>query len=196
MISEQQSKAELRKNLLFARKRIVKKSSKDNAILNTLITTKEYKESKQILMYMALDDEINIDALIDLSHINGKSIAVPYCINNNGDMEFYYINTINDLIKGSFGVREPDISKCKKVVDFRDSIIIVPGIAFDINGYRLGYGKGYYDRFLQNHTLNSFGLCYNNFVKNELPIDKYDKSVDYIITESRIINVKNGGYDG
>lgn len=193
MKSELQSKAELRKNLLFARKRIVKKSSKDNAILNTLITMKEYKEAKQVLLYMALDDEISVDALIDLARINGKSIAAPYCVDSNGNMEFYYINTFDDLKIGSFGVREPDIEKCKRVTDYKNSIIIVPGIAFDTNGYRLGYGKGYYDRFLQNHSLISIGLCYNSFVKNQLPIDKYDKSVDYIITESRLIDVKNGG---
>lgn len=188
-----QSKAELRKTLLFARKRIVKKASKDIDIASKLIETDEFKNASQILLYMALDDEINIDALVDFARIKGKSVAVPYCVNNNGDMEFYYINTLDDLVVGSFGVREPNIDICKKVTDFDKSIIIVPGIAFDTNGYRLGYGKGYYDRFLQNHTLISFGLCYNSLVLNQLPIDDFDKSVDYIITETRLIDAKNGG---
>lgn len=190
------SKQELRKSLKFARSRIVKKSDKDSAIIKTLIDSSLYKESKQILLYMALDDEVNIDSLVDLARINGKSVAVPFCTNSDGHMEFYYINTLNDLKVGNFGVREPKIDICKKMTDYSNSIIIVPAIAFDTKGYRLGYGKGYYDRFLTKYPLISIGLCYNSLVVDELPTDEYDKSVDYIITDTRFLNIRNGENNG
>lgn len=191
-----QSKQELRKSLKFARSRVVKKADKDNYILNTFVNSSLYRDSKQILMYMALDDEINVDALLDLSRINGKSIAVPYCVDNDGNMDFYYINSLDDLVEGSFGVREPNIKICKKVSDYNDSVILVPAIAFDKRGFRLGYGKGYYDRFLSNYPFISVGLCYNSLIQKELPINEYDQSVDYIITDTSIIDVRKGENDG
>lgn len=193
MISEAQSKANLRKQLMFARKTIVKRADKNSEIFKNLTDMPEYKNAKQILMYMALDNEVNIDSLVDYSIMNGKSVAVPYCINADGSMEFYYINNTENLISGSFGIREPDISVCKKVTDFSDSIVIVPAIAFDTNGYRLGYGKGYYDRFLKNYSFISVGLCYNSLIQKSLPINEYDQKVDYIVTDTRIIRVDNGG---
>ena len=104
-------------------------------------------------------------------------------------MEFYYINAMNDLKSGFFGVREPDINKCEKITDFSDSICIVPAIAYDKSGYRLGYGKGYYDRFLKNNTLISVGVCYNELIEENLPRDEYDIPVNYIITQSGLIVV-------
>lgn len=191
-----QSKAELRKSLKFARSKVVKKADKDSSIIKTFINSPLYKDSKQILMYMALDDEVNIDGLIELSRINGKNIAVPYCTDNDGEMEFYYINTLDDLVVGKFGVREPNIKVCKKMTDYKDSVILVPAIAFDTNGYRLGYGKGYYDRFLAKYPFISVGLCYNSLIVDKLPINEYDKSVDYIITDARFLSVRNGGTNG
>lgn len=191
-----QSKQELRKSLKFARSRVVKKADKDSAIIKSFINSNLYKDSKQILMYMALDDEINLDSLIDLARFNGKSVAVPYCIDDNGEMEFYYINNLNDLSVGKFGVREPKIDICKKMTDYSDSVILVPAISYDVKGYRLGYGKGYYDRFLAKYPFNSVGLCYNSLVVDELPTNEYDKSVDYIITDTRFISVRNGGNNG
>lgn len=193
---ENLSKQELRKKLLFVRKTVLKRADKNSSIFASLINMPQFVEAKQVLMYMALDDEVNVDALLDLIKYNEKSIAVPYCIDKEGNMDFYYINSTDDLVLGSYGIREPDITKCKKVCDFDDSLILVPAIAFDSNGFRLGYGKGYYDRFLQKHSITSVGLCYNSLVLNKLPIDEYDQSVDYIVTENRIISVKNGGQNG
>lgn len=190
---ENQSKAEIRKQLLFTRKHIVKKYEKDRQIVSTLIELDEFKSCKLILAYMALDDEVNIDSMIEYAVLSHKSIAVPFCVDKNGTMDFYYINSLDDLVLGSFGIREPDVQKCKKVTDFSDSILLVPAISFDTNGYRLGYGKGYYDRFMQNYSHKSIGLCYNSLIRNELPINKYDESVDYIITDTKIYSINNGG---
>ena len=102
-------------------------------------------------------------------------------------MEFRIIKSFSDLHKGFYGISEPD-DTCEKVCSFDDAVCLVPGIAFDQNGYRLGYGKGYYDRFLKNNVSVSAGLCYNNLVVNELPINDFDMKVDFIITEQEVIS--------
>ena len=118
-------------------------------------------------------------------------------MDNNGNMDFYYITDFDDLKIQSFGVREPVIEKCKKVASFDNTIIILPGLCFDSNGNRLGYGKGYYDRFLQirNWNIHRPFLCYNSLIVKNVPTDIYDKKVDLIVSENGVVNV-NGGKNG
>lgn len=184
-----QIKKELRKELRLKRKSIVEKQQCDEFIRENLICSDLYLESKQVLFYACLDDEINIDECITDALLLGKKAALPVCRDDNGNMDFYYVNSMQDLISGFFGVREPDINKCEKVTDFSDSICIVPAIAYDRNGYRLGYGKGYYDRFLKNNSLISVGVCYNELIEDNLPVDEYDIPVNYIITQNGLIVV-------
>lgn len=184
-----QIKKELRKELKSKRKNLEKKAQSDEFIRENLICSDLYLESKQVLFYAGLDDEINLDECINDALLLSKKAALPVCTDDSGNMEFYYINAMNDLKSGFFGVREPDINKCEKVTDFSDSICIVPAIAYDKSGYRLGYGKGYYDRFLKNNTLISVGVCYNELIEEDLPRDEYDIPVNYIITQSGLIVV-------
>lgn len=189
-------KLELRKELKSKRSIIDNKDKISKNIQNKLLSSKLYKEANVILCYSALKEEVNTNLIIENSLIDSKIVALPYCVDNNGAMEFYIIDSIDDLNEGSFGVKEPDISKCKSLESFDNAIIIVPAIAFDVNGYRLGYGKGYYDRFLAKHQLTSIGLCYNDLIQKELPTDRYDLPVNYIITEKQAITCDNGGKNG
>lgn len=184
-----QIKKELRKELKLKRKNIEKKAQNDEFIRENLICSDLYLDAKQVLFYAALDDEIIIDDCITDALMLGKKAALPVCTDDNGNMDFYYINSMDDLKAGFFGVREPDINKCEKVTDFSDSICIVPAIAYDKSGHRLGYGKGYYDRFLKNNTLISVGVCYNELIEDNLPNDEYDIPVNYIITQNGLIVV-------
>lgn len=191
-----QIKSELRKELKKKRKLIDRKNEKDAFIRENLICSDFYLDAKTVLFYAALDDEINVDECIADAFMLGKQVALPVCINDKGDMKFYYINSISDLNTGFFGVREPVVHKCKEVTDFNDSICIVPGIAYDKRGYRLGYGKGYYDRFMQKSTSLFIGVCYNELVDDELPIGEYDIPVKYIITENGFIAVEQEDKNG
>ncbi len=184
-----QIKKELRKELKAKRKNIEKKQQSDESIRENLICSDLYLEAKQVLLYAHLDDEINMDDCINDALLLGKRVALPVCTDDSGNMEFYYIRSMRDLKAGFFGVREPDINKCEKVIDFSGSICIVPAIAYDKKGYRLGYGKGYYDRFLKNNTLISVGVCYNELIEDNLPRDEYDIPVNYIITQNGLIVV-------
>lgn len=185
-----QIKSELRKELLLKRKNVDKKSQKDESICENLICSDVYLDAKQVLFYAALDDEINVDECINDALMLGKKVALPRCINSNGDMKFYFINSLDELESGHFGVREPKEDSKNEVLNYESTICIVPGVAFDKKGYRLGYGKGYYDRFLKKSTALSVGLCYNELVNDKLPIDEYDIAVDYIVDENGIVKVK------
>lgn len=191
-----QIKRELRKQIREQRKSIADKFARDSAISDILFKSSLYLDADTILCYVSLSEEISTDKIIERAFEDGKNVAVPYCTDDAGHMDFYYIKSFDELKKGSFNVREPDINKCKRVEDFKNSIIIVPALCFDKKGYRLGYGKGYYDRFLQKYPFISIGLCYNSLIKKRIPTDEYDQSVDYIITESNIIDCTDGGENG
>lgn len=182
-------KAQLRKELKAKRKSIADKSEKDRKISDNLIAFEPYKKAETVLFYAALDDEINVDYCIEQALTDGKKVALPVCTDKNGNMKFYYINSFSDIKTGFFGVREPDADICKEVEDFSSSICIVPAIAYDKRGFRLGYGKGYYDRFLKNYTSHSIGLCYNELIEDKLPIGEYDIPVGYIICENGVLSV-------
>ena len=90
------------------------------------------------------------------------------------------------MIKGAYGIPEPS-DKMEVVTDFSECICIVPGLVFDLSGHRLGYGKGYYDRFLKDFTGYSVGLVYSEFILDKLPCEPTDRAVDLMITERGII---------
>lgn len=185
-----QIKSEFRKEFKEKRKALCDKKSKDNDICQNFLNSDLYKNSKQILCYAALGGEIDTDVIMQKAFEDNKLVALPVCLDLSGTMEFYYINSLECIKIGAFGIREPDMERCTAVSDYADSVCIVPALSFDKNGFRLGYGKGYYDRFIEKFTSISAGLCYNNFISDELPTDKYDKSVDYIFTENEIIQLE------
>ncbi len=185
-------KQNLRKQLRQKRRNIKSKSSFDRIICENLICCDEYLNAKTVLFYAALDEEINIDSCIHDALLLGKAVALPVCMDSDGNMEFYYIHSLDELKSGTFGVREPDISKCTPVTEFSSSICIVPAISYDKRGYRLGYGKGYYDKFLEKINIISVGLCYNELIVDELPNDEYDIPVNCIISQNGIYRVRQG----
>ena len=182
-----QIKNELRKLYREKRKNLIDKDLKDRQICECFINSKLYKNAQTILCYATLKDEINTYRIIERALKDGKRVALPRCSDLNGSMDFYYIKSLSDLSVGAFGIREPDPTACEKVQDFSACVCLVPALAFDKSGYRLGYGKGYYDRFMKKFIIITVGLCYNDFLRDTLPVEKHDESVDYIATESEII---------
>ncbi len=175
-------KSELRKALIAKRKSVENKEQKDREICRRLTELEEYKNAKTVLLYAALPDEVNCDEVISAALSEGKKVALPKCLDKNGHMKYYFITSTADLKAGSFSLREPDES-CKEVTDFSSSICVVPAVCFDKKNYRLGYGGGYYDRFLKNFFYISVGLCYNELIQENLPADEYDIPVSLVITD-------------
>jgi 5-formyltetrahydrofolate cyclo-ligase len=97
----------------------------------------------------------------------------------------------NDLVPGVFGILEPDLEKIDPVIADKIDIVIVPGAAFSENGCRIGYGGGFYDRFLQNRSITSYALAFDFQLVDEVPFDpEFDMKVDYIVTERRVIECR------
>lgn len=159
------------------------KKQKDTTILERLISLPEYQTAKLVLTYVSTAIEVDTTALIRRAISDGKRVAVPYCIPGKVDMLFCEITSLDDLAPGTFGVLEPDPEKQLVLTQFPDSICILPGLAFDLHGYRLGYGKGYYDRFLSRYKGVNIGVCYNACLKTTLPHGRYDRTAAILVTE-------------
>lgn len=172
-------KKTLRKKYLEKRKNINKhnKEKYDTQIFRKIIQLEEYKKSKLILTYVSLKEEVDTFKLIEYSLKIGKKVAVPKCKGDN--IVFYNINTLSDLEEGSFKILEP---KTNEVINnFSDSICIIPGIAFDKENNRIGYGRGFYDRFLQNYNGIKIGLTYKECICEKIDNDSNDIKMDKII---------------
>ncbi|MBQ1186692.1 MAG: 5-formyltetrahydrofolate cyclo-ligase [Clostridia bacterium] len=157
----------------------------DKQIAENVRRLKEYRPAKTLLIYMSTPIEIDTIEIIKTAWKEGKKVAVPRCIPGTRDMEFHYIEKLEDLSVGSFSVLEPDPS-LPIVTDFSGCLMIVPGMHFDMKGYRIGYGKGYYDRYMVRFTGISAGLCYSSELKPFLYHGKYDRHVDIVVTDKRI----------
>lgn len=181
-------KKELRDNFKTIRREMPDdiKEQCDRKIANRLMNLWQYRESHTILFYVSTPIEVDTHYAIKCALEAGKKVAVPRCVPNTYEMDFYYINSMDDLEPGAFGVLEPNVSVCEKMTDFSEGLCIVPALSFDRSGYRLGYGKGYYDRFLVRFHGQTAGLCYESCMKYSLPRGKYDKPVNYVITEKRM----------
>ncbi|MBQ9673749.1 MAG: 5-formyltetrahydrofolate cyclo-ligase [Ruminococcus sp.] len=188
-LSITEEKNQLRKALKEIRANIPenKKHSADTEIISRLLMTKDYYNARILLCYFGTDSEINTIPLIYAAIANHKRVALPRC--NGDNLDFYFVKNLNDLVKGSYGIMEPDPKKCKQVRDFRTSILIAPGLGFSPNGDRIGYGKGYYDRFLSTYNGKKIGLCYHNLVKFNIPVEETDCKIDILITEKYTRNI-------
>ncbi|MDR1003132.1 MAG: 5-formyltetrahydrofolate cyclo-ligase [Oscillospiraceae bacterium] len=178
-------KNNLRQRMKSYRRELPKaeKTEYDSSILSDFLNCYAYKHSSMVLVYVSTDIEVDTKAVIKAALSDGKRVACPRCINNTFLMDFYFISGIEDLSPGTFGVLEPAAKEENKVTDFKNSVCVVPGLAFDYSGFRLGYGKGYYDRFLAGYNGFTVGFCYSECILRRLPHGRYDRSIGLLITE-------------
>jgi 5-formyltetrahydrofolate cyclo-ligase len=187
------NKEELRNFFLKFRRNIKEKESNKASIMikNKFFKMLEVKEALKILVYVSYRNEVNTHGIIKRLLVEGKRVFVPYCIVDVKKLKVVQINNMDsDLQEGAYGILEPREELKKDDFNIKElDIVIVPGVAFSKQGYRIGYGGGYYDRLLENLTLQTItiGLSYNSLVLNNLPIAKYDKAVDIIVTEEDIL---------
>lgn len=183
------SKKELRSHFRFVRKNMSEKDRKDLDILNRLKESSIYSQSKTFFVYVSSEIEVDTRRLIKGLLDDRKTVAVPLCDTDNCLMDFYEIRTFSELSEGAYGILEPDCTVCRKAAFDENTVCIVPGLSFDKNGYRLGFGKGYYDRFLSHFSGTSIGLCYEECMCEKLICDKHDKRVSAVVTENKFIMI-------
>ena len=168
----------IRKEVLEKRKNL-NYSGLSIKIIKNLINTKEYKQSKNIICYYPLKYEVDTSYCIN---DNDKNIFLPR-VNGN----FLDICDCSNLKKGCFGIYEPQTEAIKDYSKI--DMIIIPCLAADRKGYRIGYGKGYYDRFLPTLPLNckKVILVYSDFLYDNIFPENHDIQSDMIISEKEII---------
>ena len=175
-------KQELRTKYILIRTQIENRELKSKSIINKIIEDADYKQAKVVAAYKSLESEVDTALLIKHALKNKKIIALPKVVEN--EIEFYKINSLNaKLIKSKFGVEEPEGTQEDYVLSNKIDLIIVPGICFDKENNRLGFGKGYYDRYLKTSTANSIGICFKEQIVDCVPTTSYDIKVKKVITD-------------
>ena len=156
------------------------------------------RSARVIMVYVSTSIEVDTFKIIENAFKDGKKVAVPRCIPQTRQMEFHYITSVDQLTPGSFSVLEPP-AHYPVVSDFSGALMIVPGFMFDCFGYRLGYGKGYYDRYMSRYNGAAVGICYSGELRTHMYHGRYDRAVDTIVSEKWIrrckkyISKKRGG---
>ena len=183
------TKKSLRTFYRNVRAQVIDRTNKNETIAEQLINSLQYKNADSIFAYWSVGSEVDTLKIIEKALRDSKKIALPKCTDENGNMTFFYLPSLDYLVDGMYGIKEP----CEDYIadDFTNtSLCIVPALSFDRCGYRLGYGKGYYDKFLSSFSGITVGLCYEECLCDELPRDSYDKKVNYIITNDKIYDLR------
>ncbi|MCE5329959.1 5-formyltetrahydrofolate cyclo-ligase [bacterium] len=162
-------------------------ATKSQLIAEKLIDLSEYKEAKTIFIFYPFRSEVDTRIIIKDALIKGKKIVLPKIINS--EMKTFYISDLDkDLKKGSLGISEPEESICKEAKLENIDLVIVPGICFDLNFNRIGYGGGFYDKISPElkKNIKKIALSFDLQIISKVPFCSHDKKVDVIITESEI----------
>ncbi len=183
------SKKELRKELMTKRLNMtfdeVKKKS--IIIIEKIIEQKIYRNAKTIMVYMPIKNEVAIEALIESAWADQKIVLFPKVNPITKMMDVYKVTDWNGLEKGNYGIPEPKIGGIPPFPVEEIDVVLIPGVGFDEQGFRLGYGGGYYDRFFDRFEALPYkiGVAFEMQVINQLPVEHHDYPVDEVITERR-----------
>lgn len=183
-------KQRLREEHLAAREALSEqeRSVLDNRITQKLLAISEYVEATTVLTYVSVSSEVSTRMFIECALRDGKTVAVPRCLPGHC-LEFVAITSLDQLIAAPFGLLEPPKELPALTEEqMNASICIVPALLVDIKGYRLGYGAGFYDRFLSTYPGKKICLAYQqNLSRTMLPHTTFDVAVDEVITESDVL---------
>ncbi len=187
------------KNIIRKRMREEKKQHTEAELIElsrkisrSILQHPKVKNASTLLLYWSLPDEVRTEELVQTFADMGKEVLLPRVVSDT-DMTIHRFTSITDLQKGAFGILEPmgekvEIEELSEQVRKarergKDCIAIVPGMAFDKHGHRLGRGKGYYDRFLRGvQGMYKIGICYSFQLIDSVPTEEQDVTMDEVIT--------------
>lgn len=181
----------VRKEILEKRDMLAKSQveSLSNKIQSNVLHWEKFINSSTIMLYSNHKNEVITKGIIEACFKMNKRVVLPKVIKESHDILPCLVEGLNELIPGVYGILEPDGSK---IIDKNEiELVMVPGVAFDMNGDRIGHGAGYYDRFLNGYNGIKAGICYGfQIVENAWP-DPFDIKMDYLITEMGINKIIN-----
>ncbi len=169
------------------------KKEKDDLIKKHIIKQPEFIKAKTVLFYASFRSEVDTKKIMDISLKTGKTVILPKVENKEKVLKLYEIKGINELSPGYMQIMEPKASeeRLKSLADI--DLILIPGAAFDLQGNRLGYGAGFYDKLLSGmkKRILIIAPAYEEQVAEKIAAEPHDIKVDRIITDKRIINCSN-----
>ncbi len=186
-----ETKALIRKRILGARDGMEERERREKSLLiaERVWTHAAYRQASGLLCYAGYKSEVQTAALMEHAWKEGKRVYCPKVCGN--EMEFYRIAGWGDLGAGYKGIPEPQVGEetlfSRAVMQDGNYLMIMPGCAFDKERNRIGYGGGYYDRYLEKHGgLGTMAICYEMQIVEKIPSDFHDRKPDWILTERHV----------
>ena len=158
-------------------------------IAEFVISAPWYVNAKTLMLYLPIKNEADTSYIMSHALQNGKTVALPITNHADFSLSCACITSSDDLTDGVFNTKEPDAAKAKPILPSEIDLVIVPALAFDRCGFRVGYGKGCYDRFLPSVRPDCVkaGINYSFAIVDKIEASPHDVRMDYIITENEII---------
>lgn len=181
------TKEAVRKSMRFFRKNMAEdeRKEKDALIRKNLYGLAVFQNACYFFPFVSYGTEVDTQSIIRKLLEEGKQVAVPKVCGK--EMDFYDIRSFDDLEKGPMGILEPVTNE---IVEVKEGVMLIPGLAFDVSKRRVGYGGGYYDRYFERiccGQVTKIGIAYDFQVVDYLETEHFDRTVDLIVTEKRII---------
>lgn len=193
-------KVAIRKRTLALRKALAPDLVCANAKAATahILALPEWQSARRVLLYMPIAQEVDTMPLLANAWETGKDVFLPRCNpTQKGLMDVAQCRSMDELMEGAYGILEPDPVRCPKLdldstaaLNMAPNIAIIPAVAFDVHGNRLGYGGGYYDRFLVHEAMaHTFllGLAHHAQVLDALPSEPWDRTMHAVCTEHGVM---------
>ncbi|MCF6137912.1 5-formyltetrahydrofolate cyclo-ligase [Pseudalkalibacillus berkeleyi] len=155
-------------------------------IREQLFQTDDWKKSDTIGVTVSRGNEINTYPIIEKAWEEGKTVVVPKCHAKDFSMDFRKIDSFEQLEVVYFGLKEPVVEKTELITPDEIDLLIVPGLLFDEEGFRIGFGGGFYDRYLERYTGTTVSLLHPVQLNNDIPRESFDKPVDYLILPKKV----------
>lgn len=173
------------------RRRLGRLTASDRAeatakVRSRLVQVDQFREAESVGLYSAIDWEIDLVPLLEAGGASGKSYALPRWCAESEQYQFVVVESSSQLERGRYGILEPD-ENCLPIDQGSLDFVVIPGLAFSRNGARLGRGRGFYDRLLENCQAHLCGVCYEFQVFDELPQDPWDRAMNRLVTPRQCV---------
>jgi len=173
---------------------VEERQRRDEAVCRAAESLVSFRYAEFVLLYAATQGEIDVYSLAQIALDKGKTVLFPRCDKKTHTMKYHAVKSLDELVEDSYGIPEPPESNpvydAEKEVG--SAVCFVPGLVYDKAGYRLGYGKGFYDRYLSSFSGCTIGVVYSDYILNEVPRGRFDVSVDILLTEKGVKVTKDG----
>ncbi|PTL40503.1 5-formyltetrahydrofolate cyclo-ligase [Alkalicoccus saliphilus] len=159
--------------------------SQESMLYSQLFEMPEWKKAEVAACTISVGNELNTYPIFIRAWKEGKKIAAPVVKGSKKELDFYIVNKMEDCREAGFGLIEPDPSKCEYVSPEHIDLVITPGLAFDKEGFRIGYGGGFFDRFLQGLPVSTVSLVFQEQLMENIPRESFDVPVNRLLIGKR-----------